>query len=85
MPQAGLPKAGKLHGATSGEEKEMKATQRVFEAKFEVPVDDKTETVTQLFAAKDFQAAFFKARAFLKSDCPNGVLVNISRQDNIVI
>jgi hypothetical protein len=64
-----------------------KATQKVFEAKWQIPVDDKEEIVTQLFCGKDFQQAFFKARAWAKWNVSAewGVLVSMTRREDMVI
>jgi len=50
-------------------------------------VDDKEEIVTQLFCGKDFQQAFFKARAWAKWNVSAewGVLVSMTRREDMVI
>lgn len=59
-------------------------TQYVFEAKWHVDVDDKEEVVTQLVSGYDFQSAFFKARAWAKSNVV-GRLVSIAQRNDMVI
>jgi hypothetical protein len=72
--------------AVPEEPKKARATQRVFEAKWQIPVDDKEEIVTQLFCGKDFQQAFFKSRAWAKENVTTeGVLVSMTRREDMVI
>lgn len=63
----------------------MKVTQRVFEAKWVVAGQEGTIGIVQLFCAKDFKGAFFKARNWAKENAAGGDLISFVRRDDMVI
>lgn len=66
--------------------KKVRALHYVYEATYQVAIDGKLETVKQLFAAKDFQGAFFKQRKWAKANVfDDGRLVSLAQNDGMVI
>lgn len=71
-------------GIVEDVQKHTRRAQFVFEAKWQITVDNKEEVVTQLVGAQDFQRAFFKTRTWAKENCV-GELVSIVRRSDVVI
>lgn len=62
----------------------VKVANYVFEAKWSIEVEGEEQFVTQLVSGRDFQAAFFKARNWAKSNC-TGRLVSMTQRSDMVI
>jgi len=67
-------------------EKRVRKSQFVWEGVWSVLVDDREETITQLIAAKNFQAAFFKARTWAKDNVlDTGWMKSLSQKEGMVV